>query len=74
VVYLSFLETLLLTGGHSITSFLAEVQTKQHILSSAKVKKVYYSLAELYVKSVYLNLFGWRAQAVNVWEPLTYML
>jgi hypothetical protein len=31
---------------------------KQHILSSAKVTKVCYSLAELYVRSVYLNLFG----------------
>jgi hypothetical protein len=30
----------------------------QHILSPAKVRKVRYSLAELYVKSVYLNLFG----------------
>jgi hypothetical protein len=26
----------------------------------AKVIKVCYSLAELYVRSVYLNLFGWR--------------
>jgi hypothetical protein len=33
---------------------------KQHILSPAKVRKVCYSLTELYVKSVYLNLFGWR--------------
>jgi hypothetical protein len=32
---------------------------KQHILSLAKLKTVCYSLAELYVKSVYLNLFGW---------------
>jgi hypothetical protein len=31
---------------------------KQHILSSAKVGKVCYSLPELHVKSVYLNLFG----------------
>jgi hypothetical protein len=30
---------------------------KQHILSAAKVRKVCYSSAELYVKSVYLNLF-----------------
>jgi hypothetical protein len=33
---------------------------KQHILSSAKVRKVCYSLAELYVRSVNLNLFWWR--------------
>jgi hypothetical protein len=31
---------------------------KQHILSPAKLIKVCYSLAELYVKFVYLNLFG----------------
>jgi hypothetical protein len=33
---------------------------KQHILSPANVIKVRYSLVELYVKSVYLTLFGWR--------------
>jgi hypothetical protein len=33
---------------------------KQHILSPIKVRKVCYSFTELYVKSVYLNLFGWR--------------
>jgi hypothetical protein len=33
---------------------------KQHILSPAKLRKVSYLLAELYVRSVYLNLFGWR--------------
>jgi hypothetical protein len=33
---------------------------KQHILLPTKVRKVSYSLAELYVKSIYLNLFGWR--------------
>jgi hypothetical protein len=33
---------------------------KQHILSPAKVRKVCFSLAELCVKCVYLNLFGWR--------------
>jgi hypothetical protein len=33
---------------------------KQRILSPAKFRKVCYSLPELYVKSVYLNLFGWR--------------
>jgi hypothetical protein len=31
---------------------------KQHTLSPAKIRKLCYSLAELYVKSVYLNLFG----------------
>jgi hypothetical protein len=46
---------------------------KQHILLPAKVRKVCHSLAELYVKSVYLNLFGWRgAQGIEVWEPLEY--
>jgi hypothetical protein len=51
-------------------------------LSPAKViKEVWYSLAELYAKSVYLNLFGWRGREVNekfkrgvqameVWYPL----
>jgi hypothetical protein len=33
---------------------------KQHILSLAKVRKVCYSLAKIYVKSAYLNLFWWR--------------
>jgi hypothetical protein len=33
---------------------------KQHIFSPAKFGNVCCSLAELYVKSVYLNLFGWR--------------
>jgi hypothetical protein len=33
---------------------------KQHILSLSKVRKVCYSSAELYVKCVYLNLFGCR--------------
>jgi hypothetical protein len=32
---------------------------KQHILSTAKLRKACYSLPELYVKSVYFNLFGW---------------
>jgi hypothetical protein len=41
---------------------------KQHILSPAKVTKVCYSLAELYVKSVYLNLFGrrWAQLSCNI--------
>jgi hypothetical protein len=33
---------------------------KQHILLPAEVRKECYSLAELYVKSVYLNLFRLR--------------
>jgi len=37
---------------------------KQHILSPAKVRKACYSLAELYVRCVYLNLFGWRGRDV----------
>jgi hypothetical protein len=36
------------------------LKCKQRILSPAKVRRVCYSLAELYVKCVYLNLFGWR--------------
>jgi hypothetical protein len=32
---------------------------KKHIFSPAEVRKVCYSIAELYVKSVYLNLFCW---------------
>jgi len=34
-------------------------------LSPAKVRKVCYSLAELYVKSVYFNLFGWKGREVH---------
>jgi hypothetical protein len=33
---------------------------KQHILSPPKVRQICYSLAELRLMSVYLNLFGWR--------------
>jgi hypothetical protein len=55
---------------------------KQPILSSAKLRKVCYSSLELYVKSAYLNLFGWRGGGGEVhlnlkedasykfWEPL----
>jgi hypothetical protein len=32
----------------------------QHILSPAEVRRECYSSAELYVRFVYLNLFGWR--------------
>jgi hypothetical protein len=38
---------------------------KQNILSPARVRKVCYSLAELYVISVYLNLFGWWGGGVK---------
>jgi hypothetical protein len=55
---------------------------KQHILSPAEVRKLCYSLAELYVKYVYYNLFEFRgrdvyetfergAQARKVWETLS---
>jgi hypothetical protein len=52
---------------------------KQHILSTAEVRKVCYSLDELYVKSVHLNLFWWREvhetfewgrKLQKVWEPV----
>jgi hypothetical protein len=33
---------------------------KQHILSPAEVRNECYSLTKLYVKCVYLDLFGWR--------------
>jgi hypothetical protein len=33
---------------------------KQHILSPAEVRKVCYSLADLYINCVYINLFRWR--------------
>jgi hypothetical protein len=56
---------------------------KQHILSPVKVRKAYCSLAELYDKRVYLNLFGWRGArhtwnvlkrgaTYKVWAPLVY--
>jgi hypothetical protein len=38
---------------------------KQHILSPAKLRKVCYLIAELYVKSVYLNLFGWSGRKIH---------
>jgi hypothetical protein len=38
---------------------------KQHILSPAKLRNVCYSLADLYVKSVYLNFFSWRGPEVH---------
>jgi hypothetical protein len=45
---------------YSLVQVLAQ-NYKQRILSPAKVRKVCYSLAEIYVKCVYLNLFGWRS-------------
>jgi hypothetical protein len=51
---------------------------KQQILSQAKVRRVCYSLAELYVKSVYLIIScrggrelheTFKGRAVKVWEP-----
>jgi hypothetical protein len=42
---------------------------KQHSLSPARVRKVCYSLAELYVRSVYLSLFRWRG-ARRLWNIL----
>jgi hypothetical protein len=38
---------------------------KQHILSSAKLRTVCYSLPQIYVNSVYFNLFGWRGREVH---------
>jgi hypothetical protein len=57
---------------------------KQHILSPAEVRKECYSLAEIYVIYVYLNLFEWKGarrlwnilkgvQAIKVWEHLYYI-
>jgi hypothetical protein len=43
----------------SLVSVLAP-NYKQHILSSAKLRKICYSLPKLYVRSVYLSLFRWR--------------
>jgi hypothetical protein len=38
---------------------------KQHILWPAKVRKMCYSLAELCVKCVYLNVFKWRGRRLR---------
>jgi hypothetical protein len=38
---------------------------KQYILLSAKLRKVCYSLPELYAKSLYLNLFDWKGREVH---------
>jgi hypothetical protein len=57
---------------------------KQHILSPALIREICYSLAELYVKYVYLHLIGRRggdvyetfsrgAHAVKFWEHLAYI-
>jgi hypothetical protein len=63
----------------SLVSVLAP-NYKQHNLSSAKLRKICYSLSELYVRSVYLSLFRWREvkfvkllkgdSSHKVWEPL----
>jgi hypothetical protein len=45
---------------HTLLLPLLATNYKQHILSPTKVRKVFYSLAELYAKSRYLNLFVWR--------------
>jgi hypothetical protein len=42
----------------------APAPNKQHILSPAEVREVRYSLAEPYVKCVYLNLFARRGRDV----------
>jgi hypothetical protein len=71
-----FIGTLLGTGTE-------EPNYKQHTLSPAEVRKVCYSVAQLYIKSVYLKLFEWRGQefhgtlprgvqGIKVWEHLEY--
>jgi hypothetical protein len=47
---------------HIVTVLAAN--SKQHISPPGKVRKVCYSLAELYVICVYLNSFGWRGRDV----------
>jgi hypothetical protein len=42
---------------------------KQQILLPVEVRNVCYSVTELYVKSVDLNLFGWKGGS-NVYETL----
>jgi hypothetical protein len=67
-----FLYALCLVEIICITYFLAPVLApnyKQHILSPAAVRNVRHSLAKLYVKSVYLNVFGWR-RAWSLWNIL----
>jgi hypothetical protein len=61
----NFIDTLL---GWYFTYHLVLVLApnyKMLILSSAKLRKVCYLLSELYVKFVYLNLFGWRGCEVH---------
>jgi hypothetical protein len=38
---------------------------KQHILLLAKVRKVCYLVAELYVRSAYMNVFEWRGGLIS---------
>jgi hypothetical protein len=49
---------------HLVVPILAP-NYKQHILSPAKFRKLCYSLAKLYVISVYLNLFGGGGRKVH---------
>jgi hypothetical protein len=66
---------------YHVIPVLLSPNCKQQILSSDKLRKLCYSLPEIYVKYVYLNLFGWRrlwspsnflrgARAIKVREPL----
>jgi hypothetical protein len=47
-----------LSQCHFVYQKSLAVNYKQHILSPAKVIKVYYSLVEVYVQSVHLIYFG----------------
>jgi hypothetical protein len=51
--------------SHTVGTGTGSELYKQHILSPAKVRNVCYSLAEIYVKSVYLDLFRWRGREVR---------
>jgi hypothetical protein len=55
-------EKIICFGGHFACHLVPVLAPnyKQHILSPAKVGKVCSSSAELYIKSVYLNLFKWK--------------
>jgi hypothetical protein len=49
---------------HIVVSVLTP-NYKQHFFLPAKIRKVCYSFAELYVKSVYFHLYGWRGREFN---------
>jgi hypothetical protein len=51
--------------SHTVSTCIGSELYKQHILSQQKVRNVCYSLAEIYVKSVYLDLFRWRGREVR---------